>query len=35
MQCALGVNFFAGGQLFAAVRFERVFGGDHKLVDGS
>ena len=25
-------NFFGGGQLFAAVRFERVFGCDHKFV---
>ena len=33
MQFAGHENFFAGGQLFAAVRFERFFGCDHKLVD--
>ena len=35
MKLAGNKNLFAGGQLFAAVRFEGFFGRDHKLVDSS
>ena len=33
MNLACDINPFAVGQLLAAMRFERFFGGDHKLVD--
>jgi hypothetical protein len=32
MQLALDVNAFAARQLFTAVRFERLFGCDHKFI---